>query len=232
MPRSARVVFEGIAHHVTARGNFRKNVFIDDQDRRRYIRLLDSYSKECGLKIYAYCLMDNHIHLIAVPEGPDSLARTLQYTQKGYSHYFNKKQRQYGHLWQGRFFSCPLDEQHAIQAVRYVERNPVRAKIVSKPWEYKWSSSLAHVAPALVKKQSVPRYPRLSNLDDLGFNWNPEGWIEYLGFDDEPDFVSKLRKLTMSGFPLFGDKKRLEIEEKTGTVFSQRRRGRPRSVTR
>lgn len=142
--------------------------------------------------------MDNHILLIVVPEKHDSLAKAMQYTQMSYANYFNKKQRQYGHLWQGRFFSYPLDEQHAIQAVRYVERNPVRAKIVPKLWEYKWSSSLAHVASASVKKHSVPRYPRLSDLDDLGFNWNPEGWIEYLGFNDEPDFLTKVRKLTMA----------------------------------
>jgi putative transposase len=228
VPRTARVVLEGIAHHVTSRGNFRYNVFIDDTDRLKYLKLLDEYSKEYALSLYAFCLMDNHVHLIVVPERPDSLAKAMQYTQMSYSNYFNKKQRRNGHLWQSRFYSCPLDEQHAIEAVRYVERNPVRAKMVDKPWEYKWSSALTHVAGALSKSSTSLKYPPLKNLDDLGFNWNPEGWMDYLGYQDEPDFLTKLRKLTMTGRPLMGEKKKQKIEQITGLSLSCRPRGRPK----
>jgi len=97
------------------------------------------------MKIYAYCLMTNHVHFLAAPLRRDSLAMTFKYTNMRYSSYFNKKNRRSGHLWQGRFYSCPLHHDHALEALRYVERNPVRAKMVRLPWEYEWSSAREHV---------------------------------------------------------------------------------------
>ncbi|WP_068349087.1 transposase [Kosmotoga arenicorallina] len=105
MPRSARIVLEGIAHHVTQRGNYRQSVFEDPEDRVKYLELIKEYSTKYGLKIYAYCLMTNHVHFIAVPEKEDSLAMTFKYAHMRYSQYFNRKHHRTGHLWQGRFYS-------------------------------------------------------------------------------------------------------------------------------
>ncbi len=145
MPRRARVVFEGVVHHITQRGNYRQNVFEDDSDKRKYVEFIREYSEKYGMKIYAYCLMSNHVHFIAAPVKEDSLAMTFKYSNMRYSSYFNKKNKRSGHLWQGRFYSCPLQYEHALEALRYVERNPVRANIVEFPWEYEWSSAREHV---------------------------------------------------------------------------------------
>jgi len=145
MPRRARVVFEGVVHHITQRGNYRQNVFEDDSDKRKYVEFIREYSEKYGMKIYAYCLMSNHVHFIAAPVKEDSLAMTFKYSNMRYSSYFNRKNRRSGHLWQGRFYSCPLQFEHALEALRYVERNPVRAKMVELPWEYQWSSAREHV---------------------------------------------------------------------------------------
>ena len=145
MPRRARVVFEGVVHHITQRGNYRQNVFEDDSDKRKYVEFIREYSEKYGMKIYAYCLMSNHVHFIAAPVKEDSLAMTFKYSNMRYSSYFNKKNKRSGHLWQGRFYSCPLQFEHALEALRYVERNPVRARMVDLPWEYEWSSAREHV---------------------------------------------------------------------------------------
>jgi len=145
MPRRARVVFEGVGHHITQRGNYRQNVFEDDSDKRKYVEFIREYSEKYGMKIYAYCLMSNHVHFIAAPVKEDSLAMTFKYANMRYSSYFNRKNKRSGHLWQGRFYSCPLHFEHALEALRYVERNPVRAKMVELPWEYEWSSAREHV---------------------------------------------------------------------------------------
>lgn len=145
MPRRARVVFEGVVHHITQRGNYRQNVFEDDSDKRKYVEFIREYSEKYGMKIYAYCLMSNHVHFIAAPVKEDSLAMTFKYSNMRYSSYFNRKNRRSGHLWQGRFYSCPLQFEHALEALRYVERNPVRARMVELPWEYEWSSAREHV---------------------------------------------------------------------------------------
>ena len=145
MPRAARVVFEGVVHHITQRGNYRQNVFEDDSDKSKYIEFIREYSEKYGMKIYAYCLMSNHVHFIAAPVKEDSLAMTFKYSNMRYSSYFNRKNKRSGHLWQGRFYSCPLQFEHALEALRYVERNPVRARMVELPWEYEWSSAREHV---------------------------------------------------------------------------------------
>jgi putative transposase len=145
MPRRARVVFEGVVHHITQRGNYRQNVFEDDSDKSKYIEFIREYSEKYGMKIYAYCLMSNHVHFIAAPVKEDSLAMTFKYSNMRYSSYFNRKNKRSGHLWQGRFYSCPLQFEHALEALRYVERNPVRARMVDLPWEYEWSSAREHV---------------------------------------------------------------------------------------
>jgi putative transposase len=144
MPRKARIVLEGIAHHITQRGNYKQKIFEDDEDKKVYLEFISKYAEDYDLKIYAFCLMTNHVHFIGVPEKSDSLAFTFKYAHMRYSQYFNRKHRNNGHLWQGRFFSCPLGEKHLNQAVRYVERNPVRAGIVKYPWDYLWSSAGVH----------------------------------------------------------------------------------------
>ena len=114
MPRTARVVVPGYLYHVTQRGNYRQNVFEADQDRITYLKYIQERSRECGVSIYAFCLMDNHVHLIVKPKVQESLGRFFSVSHMKYAHYFHKKKKQRGHLWQGRFYSCLLCGDHII----------------------------------------------------------------------------------------------------------------------
>ncbi len=145
MPRIARAVAVGFPHHITQRGNYRQRVFESDADYLQYLEWLQFYSKKYTVKIWAYCLMSNHVHFIAVPNEEDSLAKTFNTLHMRYSQYVHMRKECRGHLWQGRFFSCVLDERHLYSGVRYVENNPVRAHMVKRAEQYRWSSARAHV---------------------------------------------------------------------------------------
>ena len=145
MPRLARVVAVGLPHHITQRGNYRQRVFWSESDRITYLGLISEYCKPARLRLIGYCLMTNHVHLIAVPEREDSLARGLGQAHCRYAHCVNARQRSTGHLWQNRFYSTVMDEAHLLSAMRYVERNPVRAGMVADAAEYRWSSAIAHL---------------------------------------------------------------------------------------
>jgi len=145
MPRISRAIAVGYPHHITQRGNYRQNVFAEVDDYDRYLELFTQHARQHNLEIWAYCLMPNHVHIVGVPGAGDSLANVFRNVHMQYSQYFNRKANSTGHLWQGRYFSCPLDEPHVYAAVRYVETNPVRAGIVAAAEDYPWSSAKSHV---------------------------------------------------------------------------------------
>ena len=130
MARIGRVVIPGIPHHITQRGNGRQVVFDADTDRLVYLDLLRKYSEEYRLTLWAWCLMSNHIHLLAVPERPNSLDRALARTHSDYARYLNIKRRSCGHVWQARFYSCPVGADHIWTTMAYIEQNPARAGLV------------------------------------------------------------------------------------------------------
>ena len=147
MPRLARAIAVGCAHHVTQRGNNRQDVFLVDEDRRVYLELLQEQAAKYGLEVWAYCLMSNHVHLVATPHAEESLAQAIGRTHFRYTQYVNRLHRRSGHLWQGRFYSCALDGRHWWLALKYVELNPVRARLCRRAWQYAWSSAAAHTDP-------------------------------------------------------------------------------------
>ena len=134
----------GCGHHITQRGNNRQDVFFVDDDRHVYLELLAEQADKYGLEVVGYCLLSNHVHLVAIPHAEEALARAVGRTHFRYMQYVNRLHRRSGHLWQGRFYSCALDERHFWQALKYVELNPVRARLCRKPWRYAWSSAAAH----------------------------------------------------------------------------------------
>ncbi len=146
MPRIARIIAPGYPHHITQRGNNRAGVFFDDEDRQTYLTLLAGYAEKHALQVWAYCLMPNHVHILAVPDTEASLARGIGLTNQVYTQYLNRKHDQSGRLWQNRFFSCIVElDKHLWAAARYIERNPIKAGLVKRPEEYQWSSARAHV---------------------------------------------------------------------------------------
>jgi len=145
MPRQRRVVIPGIAHHVTQRGNNRRNVFFTDEDRELYLSLLTEYTAQYGVGVIGYCLMTNHVHLIVMPGCATALAKALGRTHSDYARWLPIRRRESEHLWQNRFFSCPLEPVYIWAALAYVERNAVRAGLVSECEAWPWSSALPHL---------------------------------------------------------------------------------------
>ena len=162
--------------------------------------------------------MSNHVHFVGVPMKYDSFAKTFNTLHMRYSQYFNKKRGVNGHLWQGRFYSCVLDESHLYASVRYVENNPVRAGIVEKPHEYKWSSAKPHVY-------------RESNIilsDDCPLVGEIDDWLTYVMGSGNETMVENIRQNTKTGRPC-GEESFVEtIEELLGRKLRALLRGRPR----
>jgi putative transposase len=146
MARLARVVVPGVAHHVTQRGNRRQQTFFQEEDYQAYLALLGEWCGRCGVEAWAYCLMPNQVHLIVVPESEDGLRRGLGEAHRRYTRRIHFREGWRGHLWQGRFASFAMDERYLLRAARYVELNPVRAKLCRIPWRGRWSGAVAHVA--------------------------------------------------------------------------------------
>lgn len=146
MARIARVVAPGYPHHITQRGNRRQPTFFSEEDYAAYLELMAEWCRKCRVEIWAWCLMPNHVHLIAVPQSEEGLARAIGEAHRRYTRRINFREGWRGHLWQERFASFPLDESHLLAAVRYVEMNPVAAELVARPEDYRWSSARAHLA--------------------------------------------------------------------------------------
>ncbi|HQP10309.1 MAG TPA: transposase [Candidatus Omnitrophota bacterium] len=182
MSRRTRIVVPGLPHHVTQRGNYKQNVFEEDSDFRRYAYLFAEDSLRYKVKTLAYCLMKNHVHFILVPQDSNGMARLFSKVHMQYSQYMNRKKDKKGHLWQGRFYSCVMSWDHLYRAVRYVERNPVRAGMVVNPWEYPWSSAKQHIGKDI---DPIIRAEAPEAVIEGGGLMRGDSWIAYLAEEDE-----------------------------------------------
>jgi len=145
MPRRPRVAAVDVPHHITQRGNNRQTVFRTDADRHFYLDLLRRKCDQHGLAVLGWCLMQNHVHIVAVPAHLDSMAKALGQTHHTYALRFNRLRRTTGHFWQNRFYSCPVGPSHLIEALAYTDLNPVRTRLADEPGAYPWSSAQAHI---------------------------------------------------------------------------------------
>ena len=170
-------------------------VFFSAEDRSAYLAHLKKSCRHHGVEVWAWCLMRNHVHLIVVPSKEDSLSRCFSEAHGRYTHRINKRQGWKGHLWQARFGSSVLDEPHMISAVRYVERNPVRAGMVRVPWRYPWSSARWHTG----REATDPLIEDGGVLKDL-----IEDWENYLLDEDKEGFVERIRSESSVNRPLGG----------------------------
>ena len=174
---------------MTQRGNRRQQAFFCEADYEAYIELMAEWCEREGVEVWAYCLMDNHVHLVATPSEQASLGKAVGGTHFLHSQYISRLRGRSGHLWQNRFYSCALDEPHTVAAVRYVERNPVRAGLVRQAWEYEWSSARYHVG--LHKTD-----PILCDAEEVA---GIRDWRELLRRD--PAHVQMLREKGRTGGP-------------------------------
>jgi putative transposase len=148
MPRSARIVIPGLAHHVIQRGNRQQRIFMTHGDCRRYIEMLAEACVAHQLRCLAWCLMPNHVHLILKPLQADGLRRAMSSVHTRYAQRINIREGLSGHLFQDRFRSYAMDDAHLFIAARYVENNPVKAGLVREPEDWRWSSARAHLGLA------------------------------------------------------------------------------------
>jgi len=195
MARIARVVAPGLPHHVTQRGNRRQQTFFCDDDYRAYLELMAQWCSRCAVEIWAYCLMPNHVHLIAVPESKDGLRSAIGEAHRRYTRRINFREGWRGHLWQGRFASYTMEERYLLAAARYIEMNPVRAGLVDRPGEYPWSSAAAHTLGC--DDRLVKVSPLLELVDD---------WGKFIGEQIAERDVSLLRRHERTGRPLGGER--------------------------
>jgi putative transposase len=191
MTRLARIVVPGLPHHVTQRGNRREPVFLEDGDQLRYLAFLAEGLRKSGTSVWAYCLMPNHVHFVAVPSHRDGLRMLFAEAHRRYTSFVNAREGWTGHLWQGRYGSVVMDEVHLMAAIRYVSLNPVRAGLVARAEEWPFSSVRAHLAGR--SNSVVDVRPVLERVPDFA------ALIETL---EKPHEFDGLRRAERTGRPI------------------------------
>lgn len=213
MARIARVVVPGYPHHVTQRGNRRQQTFFCEEDYRLYIKLMAEWCCKFSVGIWSYCLMPNHVHLIAVPSDEAGLRLAIGEAHRRYTRHINFRKGWRGHLWQERFASFPMQERHLLAAAKYIERNPVAAALAPSAGDYPWSSARRHlygVDDNLVKD---------SILDQVVGDWD-----KFLAEPLNPAEVEELHEHSSTGRPLGSEAFIKGLEAALGRVLH---RGKP-----
>ena len=218
MARLARVIAVGFPHHVTQRGNARQFILASDDERRVYLDLFRHYCLLHQLSVLGYCLMSNHVHLIVIPQENDALAMALKQTHGRYAAFWNVRHKSSGHVWQGRFYSCPLDDPHLWAGLRYTELNPVRAGLVTRAETYVWSSAAAHCGTA-------PADPCL-DMELWGQRWTHAAWRDYLATAEPEDEIAAIRESTHTGRPLGSSEFVRGLEKSLGRKLVPQKGGR------
>jgi len=214
MPRIARVEALGVGHHVIQRGNRSQRVFFSEGDKREYLKILKLQTDLFKVDIWAYCLMDNHVHLIVVPWEKGSLTKAIGETNRLYTRMINFRNKWRGYLWQGRFSSFPLDSNYLYYCVRYVERNPVRSRLVKRAEDYDFSSARAHI----MKRDDLLLKPfyLCQEIKD---------WKKYLEEIDDQERIDIIHKHILTGRPLGAQEFIEELEAESSRTLKRRKTG-------
>jgi len=214
MARLARVVIPGHPHHVTQRGNGRARTFFGDADYALYRDLLAEHCRAAGVEVWAWCLMPNHVHLILVPHDADGLRRALAAVHRRYAGIVHARRKRTGHFWQGRFGAVVMDENHLAAALRYVSLNPVRARMVERAQDWRWSSTRAHLRDKddgiTALSPIKDRFPRFADL---------------LATEPDAEAFARLRAAESIGRPLGSDGFLARIERLTARRLRPGKRG-------
>lgn len=227
MARLPRLVVPHQAHHIIQRGTDRRVIFHDDSDHLAFIAYLREAAKTFKVAIHAYVLMPNHLHLLATPSDEIGLARMMQWVGRHYVPYFNHRYERFGTLWQGRYRATVIDsERYFLACSRYIELNPVRGGICSRPEDFRWSSYAHHAG--IAPDPLVIDHPLYWALANTPFGRE----AAYRGLIDEAlsrEEITELSDATLKGWALGSEKFKLSIEKQANRRVSRAKRGRPHS---
>lgn len=227
MPRPLRPIEEGLLYHVINRGNNRQRVFCKPADFQAFLEALAELKERKPFKLYGYCLLDNHFHLLIRPTG-DSISRIMQSLLVSHTQRYHKHHRSGGHVWQGRFKSPVVqDDEHALTVLRCIEANPLRAKIVARSDDYRWSSYPVHglgVANDLVDR--LVTYEAISPSPAV----RQRRWAEKVHRPLQEAMLASIRRSGESGRPYGEQSWVLRLAKRLDLDLTIRPRGRPRKT--
>lgn len=220
MPNVKRIVIPDLPHHVCHRGNLRQQVFFRDSDRRLYLELLEEHARHYGVSIQAYCLMTNHVHIIATPRDINGLHRTFERVEGDYARSLHIRLHRRGHFWQGRYGSSAMDDKHFWAAMVYVEQNPVRARLADTAEEWRWSSAPAHLSGCPGTLLDFTAWRR---------HFTPEQWKQQLTLGlSNAELLDRIREATRVGRPSADEAFLEELEQTLHRKLLPGKPGRPK----
>lgn len=226
MPRQPRVFMEGMPCHVIQRGNNRQACFFDVSDYEFYLECLQEGSDKYGCDVHAYVLMTNHVHLLVTSETRDSLSKLMQSVGRRYVKWINTVYRRSGTLWEGRYKSSLVDSaRYVLACYRYIEMNPMRARMVDGPEQYCWSSHRENIG-----KTEIRWLTAHAELLSLGVveEARHQAYRELFKRVDSAE-SHWITERTLSDLPIGSEKFREQIEETLGIRFNRAVVGRPKA---
>jgi putative transposase len=230
MPRQLRACPIGIPQHIIQRGNNRQVCFVTPEDFAVYAQWLLEAARIYGVKIHAWVFMTNHVHLLGTPEAEDGISRMMQHLGRRYVRYFNSHYRRSGTLWEGRFKSCMVSsEQYLLRCQRYIEQNPVRAKMTSDPGDYHWSSY--HANARGIESELWTPHPDYLALGTCKVQ-RLKAYQALFQTELTAEQEELIRHSVNKGLALGNERFRLEIERLTGIRQLHAKRGRKPKKTK
>jgi putative transposase len=226
MGRQPRLVADGLVYHALNRGNNRAPVFFESCDYLAFLESLRQTKERFPFRLFAYCLMTNHYHLVLQPEAGQNISRILQSLTVAHTWHYHRRCRTSGHVWQGRFKSPVIqDDEHLLTVLRYVESNPLRARMVSDLAAYPWSSYVCHgLGKSIAWVDETPAWTQLGRTDQH----RQRHWRKWLHTPLSEKELSAVRRSVTTGRP-YGSVRWVEgIANRLGIDLTSRPRGRPR----
>jgi putative transposase len=216
MPRIARALADNQIYHIINRGNRREAVFHDNYDYEKFLKLLLESKEKYSIKVYAYCLMPNHFHIVIYTKYAQSLSQAMHWISSSYVRYYNKRYNISGYLWQGRYKSFIVQEDtYLLVLLKYVEANPKRAKIVNDCIDFKYSSA----------KQRVDNNAYI--IDDVPIIF-PLNWLEFINSDENKVDLDSIRNSIDRQSPLGDESWKYEVSKEYGLESTLNSKGRPK----
>jgi len=225
MPRRNRSYLPGFPYHIVQRGNNKEPCFIEAENYQFYLSLLESLSKRYEVSVHSYCLMTNHIHLLATPTSKEAISNIMKVVGSRYAQYINKKYKRTGTLWEGRHKSCLVQtDKYLLTCCRYIESNPVAANMIQHPEDYKWSSYKVNALGCSSWLEQHDVFMQLGKTEEQRCNNYRKLFNKKITLIEDDLIKSSIHYSQ----PLADDVFRAEIESEYGISFGQSKRGRPK----